>query len=66
MRVVVYVERITKYEIEVIPDPTNTVGQAIALARAAIEDGSRLGVLSFWDSEGALDFDVEILDGEDT
>lgn len=66
MRVVVYAERTTKYEIEVTPDHENTVGRAITLARQAIEDGSRIGVLSFWDSDGELGFDVEVLDGEDT
>jgi hypothetical protein len=65
MRVIVHVERTIKYEIEVVPDESNTVGEAIAVARRSIEDGSREGVLSFWDDEGGLDFDVEVLEGED-
>lgn len=62
MRVVVYAERTIKYEIEVEPNPTNTVGEAIRVARVAIREGSSDGVLSFFDNEGVLDFDVEVLE----
>lgn len=62
MRVIVYAEQTTKYEIEVEPDPSNTVGEAIRVARRAIESGSSEGVLSYFDAEEPLDFDVEILD----
>jgi hypothetical protein len=62
MRAVVYAERTIKYEIEVEPDPANTVGEAIRVARRAVEEGSSEGVVSFYDVEGILDFDVEVIE----
>lgn len=57
---IVYAERTIKYEIEVEP---SSESMAIFRARAAIEDEAREGVLSFWEDEQPLDFDVERLSG---
>ena len=66
MRVIVYAERTVRYEIEVEPDLSNTVGEAIRVARTAIEEGPSVGVLSFYDIEEPLDFDVEVLGSGET
>lgn len=58
-RQIVYAERTVKFEIEVPGDLTTD--EAIARARRAIEEGTNEGILSYWDDEGMLGFEVEVL-----
>lgn len=59
MKIMVYATQVTEYEIEVELEPLDRLG-AIEIARNAIKDGSRLHVVSFWDNQRDLDFDVHV------